>query len=251
MNFGEILVNSRNEIGVDVSIIARELRIREEYLKAFEEENLADFPEEPFGIGFFRKYVDYLEIYDIAVFEAYKNKLEAFNIERAESSGNKINHRNESGVKIQQFQMDTFWQNRMKTVKKHHKNISLFSVIVFVIFIIFCLLLVRMTNKSYALSEIHLAEFSQLQEYCLEVKTLKPVWLSILRDGKVYVSKIVRKGVFFRIFADNDFKIVIGDIDRIQALINGKAINIRKGAKGSINTLTINKETLYELTDKD
>ena len=61
-SYGAILKKAREEKGLELESIAREISITQEYLNALETEESAVFPGEPYLVGFLQNYADYLEV---------------------------------------------------------------------------------------------------------------------------------------------------------------------------------------------
>lgn len=71
---GELLRESRKNVGADLREAADYLRIRYPYLLAIEESRVDDLPGATYAMGFVRAYADYLGLDGPAVVERYKNE---------------------------------------------------------------------------------------------------------------------------------------------------------------------------------
>ncbi|MCQ2582890.1 MAG: helix-turn-helix domain-containing protein [Treponema sp.] len=73
-SFGEILHNKREEKGLDLDRVSREISIDKRYLQGLEEEDNSVFPGEAYMIGFLRNYSNYLELNTELMLKLYNNK---------------------------------------------------------------------------------------------------------------------------------------------------------------------------------
>ena len=83
MKFGIIISTARKEKNLEIKFIADEIRIKKQYLLAFENEDFWEMPKDPFGLGFLDKYLQYLDIPEREeILLIYKEKKEGANSAR-------------------------------------------------------------------------------------------------------------------------------------------------------------------------
>ncbi len=70
-----LLRRRREELGRDVGVVARQLRIRAVYISAIEEGRLQDLPGTAYAVGFVRAYADYLGLDGNSVVGDYRDEL--------------------------------------------------------------------------------------------------------------------------------------------------------------------------------
>ncbi|WP_407429091.1 helix-turn-helix domain-containing protein [Treponema sp.] len=73
-SYGEILRKARENKGIEIETIAREISITQEYLNALENEDSDVFPGEPYLVGFLQNYADFLEVDTKHVLNLYHAK---------------------------------------------------------------------------------------------------------------------------------------------------------------------------------
>ena len=73
-SYGELLKKAREEKGLDIEKISREITIEKDYLLALEEEDNSAFPGEAYLTGFLRNYAYYLDLDSEFVLKLYHNK---------------------------------------------------------------------------------------------------------------------------------------------------------------------------------
>ena len=74
-SFGQILLTTREKLGIDINKAERETSISKEYIAALEEENISIFPGEPYLVGFLRNYSEYLGLDAKYMISLYKAKM--------------------------------------------------------------------------------------------------------------------------------------------------------------------------------
>ena len=248
MNFGEILIKARKKKNLTIGYISQELKIREKYLNAFENEDFDNIPPEPFGVGFLRKYLEYLEIADENILSAYKTKREGVRAAKYLVFKEEMEHSDKLIDKIKHFQMTNFWQRKMGVEKEGGTIISKILLGLFVVFIIVLLLLLNILNtEKNVFPKQDFAKFNKITKHCLEISVIKSSWISIYVDDKLYIAKIVEAGSNFKVFGDYYFKLTVGDIFNVKASFDGKSLDLYKGASKRVNTLILNRETIANL----
>ena len=73
-SYGAILKKAREDKGLELETIAREISITQEYLTALENEDSEVFPGEPYLVGFLQNYADYLEVDTTHILTLYHSK---------------------------------------------------------------------------------------------------------------------------------------------------------------------------------
>lgn len=73
-SYGELLRETREAQGLDVSTVARETTIDSSLIKGMEEEDSSVFPAESYLTGFLRNYAEYLGISSEEILQLYHNK---------------------------------------------------------------------------------------------------------------------------------------------------------------------------------
>lgn len=73
-SYGEILRKKREDKGLDINVISREISIEPKFLYGLEDEDNAVFPGEAYLIGFLRNYANYLDLDFEYLIKLYHNK---------------------------------------------------------------------------------------------------------------------------------------------------------------------------------
>ena len=73
---GALLRDTRHRAGLDISDVARVLRISQKYLEALEDGRNADLPGTPYAIGFVRSYAEHLHLDGEEIVRRYKAEAE-------------------------------------------------------------------------------------------------------------------------------------------------------------------------------
>lgn len=73
-SYGELLKNAREEKGLSLEEISREVTIERRYLQALEEEDNSVFPGEAYCTGYLRNYAAYLDLDKDFILKLYHNK---------------------------------------------------------------------------------------------------------------------------------------------------------------------------------
>ena len=73
-----LLRQARESKGLDISFISRDLRIRQEFLQAIEEERYGDLPGQAYALGFVRGYAEFLGLDSAEIVRRFKQESENF-----------------------------------------------------------------------------------------------------------------------------------------------------------------------------
>lgn len=73
-----LLRQAREKKGLDISLVSKDLRIRQEFLRAIEEERYGDLPGQAYALGFVRGYAEFLGLDSAEIVRRFKQESENF-----------------------------------------------------------------------------------------------------------------------------------------------------------------------------
>jgi cytoskeletal protein RodZ len=261
---GKLLQQTRKKKKYSFEKVHKATRISQKYIKALEESDSSVFPAELYHKSSLKTYAKFLEL-DVnevlKLYEQEKNEIQydLFSNEEIKKdikkndlkSISKINNTRENKT------------NKNKNIKFFQKNyiVKLVSVLVFCILFVGLLIIINIFvskniliqtewNNSVPVVEISDNANEEQEEIIkeptkqtLDIEALKNTRIKVFADGDQIFEGVLYTGQQQTCFANNTFKIEIGNIENLKLSFNGKPVDISVGAKNDkTNILTFKKD---------
>jgi cytoskeletal protein RodZ len=145
MSFGKILKEKREEKNIKLETVSNAIKVKGDFLKAFEEENFDQMPKEPFATGFLKTYIDFLELKESEVYDLYLEFKKQIHTEELNKNLNhkkskkNLNNDFTENIKIKLFELKNILRNNPKIKNINFLNIFfvILGVVVFLLLIVF------------------------------------------------------------------------------------------------------------------
>ncbi|MDR0675429.1 MAG: DUF4115 domain-containing protein [Elusimicrobiota bacterium] len=282
MSFGKILKQKREDKKVTILEVANATKIKEVYLQAFEEEDFTKMPIEPYATGFLKNYISYLGIKDTEIYKLYLELKK--NINYTENSkekfiNEKTNHK-KNLIKIcfiNKFSKIDKSREYKNSHDKKNSNISnkrrkvYFKILNIFSFIILIFLLMLLTFSFFFLKEKYKYIVEDIKNIDRNIQNIlkekpnfyqKPIkeilsldlyakqnsWLDIKVDNRNFFNGTLKKGDNLKIFFFDTIDLLIGNVDFLEANLNGRKMDIRKDSNKNVNKIVLNYENYNSWT---
>jgi cytoskeletal protein RodZ len=276
---GIILKNARNQLGYTVDEVHNVTKIKKEYIRGLENDDVSAFPAELYYKNFLKTYALYLKLNPDELVQMY----EQARIDRQEKL----------------LEQDEDIENKFVCFYKSNKKLLIYGFCVIVVCLI---MIVNLINKAELINK-KIQEHKILQEQSMNkekvsvstltnvvseqtesiqqtdtmqqpqaipqtetiqqqetrqqtetvqqteqpkqrlyIKALANTWIKIVADNRNVFDGTITK--YFECKADNDFTIKIGNVDTVKVYFNGTLVDITSGtvSKNKVRTIKLSKK---------
>ncbi len=249
MEFGKILKEKRETQNLDIKQISRELKIKAEYLQAFENEDFEAMPNEPYCLGFLKNYANFLNLEANKVLELYNESRKVFYSEDIDEDADVCDQNSEN--KFGESSKQIFRKIATNRLLFFYILSGLLSVFIVLYSWIFC---AKIKNfcENFAHNEIQKTNFIELQNnlepaYILEINLKKACWLKIEIDGKIVLQETVKDQNVLKFLVNRDLKVVVGDFNNVTAKFNNKPLKIfQVSTAKNVGYVAVNSEKIKD-----
>ncbi len=223
----------REEKKLSFTDIEQEIKIREKYIRALEEENYEIFPAEIYVTGFLSSYSKYLGLDENDVVKNYW---------QTHQEKDHLNKTRENLVKGTKAKNSNLFVNKTGIII----GVSLGVALLF-----FSLFGSKPeSNKKDVVGEsiyrevpvVVPPEIKISKEVYLEIKGEKSTWLRVTADGELAYEGLIKKDEVMFLEAKKNFRVRIGNIFGVKVKFNGDFIDITSGQRGEVNEIFLEKE---------
>ncbi len=268
---GIILKKTRNQLGYTIDNVHSITKIKKEYIRGLESDDVSVFPAELYYKNFLKTYALYLKLNPDELIQIYEQA--------------KMNRKKDL------FEQDKDVENKFGSFCKNNKRLLIYGFCVIVICLI---MIVNLINKAELINK-KIQEQKVLQEQSINkesvssstltnvvseqteaiqqtdtiqqpqaiqqqetaqtetrqqteqgkqklyIKALANTWIKIMADNKDVFDGTITK--YFECKADNDFTIRIGNVDTVKVYFNGTLVDITSGtvSKSKVRTIKLSK----------
>ena len=236
---GLILQQTRNKLGYTIDGVHSKTKIKKEYIKGLENDDISAFPAELYYKNFLKSYALYLKLNPNELIQIYEqNKIEC---------------------QKNLFRQDKDIEKKFVRFYKNNRNLLIYvgwsvCIICLLIIIIVNLMKTDSINKtqqeqnvdrnSIAVSTLTKVvstteEKQQVEQnkQKLYIKALSDTWIKIIADNKDIFEGTITK--HFEYKANDEFIVKIGNIDTVEVYFNDKLVDITAGKNSKSNVRTI------------
>jgi transcriptional regulator with XRE-family HTH domain len=229
----EILKNRREQKKYSLHSVHQATKISLRYLQALESGEWNVFPAEVYLTGFLRKYAAYLGLDPELLVHQYRQE-------------------------IGQAQAKQEEQTHQKELLEEKKNHSLIKTAVFTILIILFVIwrLTVPVKKPQTETPVDKPQPIQLmnglaqlpardpETLTLEVRALDQVWVRVIAEDQLIFEGLLPAGASRSWQSKNKFSVRIGNVDAVKVDFNGSPVDIKSGARQSVNDILLDKQFL-------
>lgn len=268
---GIILKKTRNQLGYTIDNVHSITKIKKEYIRGLESDDVSVFPAELYYKNFLKTYALYLKLNPDELIQIYEQT--------------KLDRQKDL------FEQDKDVENKFGSFCKNNKRLLIYGFCVIVICLI---MIVNLINKAELINK-KIQEQKVLQEQSINkesvssstltnvvseqteaiqqtdtiqqpqaiqqqetaqtetrqqteqgkqklyIKALANTWIKIMADNKDVFDGTITK--YFECKADNDFTIRIGNVDTVKVYFNGTLVDITSGtvSKSKVRTIKLSK----------
>lgn len=230
---GDSLRKEREAKNLSLTDIAQDIKIREKYLQALEDENYEIFPAEVYLTGFLSTYTKYLGLDVDTILRQYRQI-------RKEKEEKYLDKSKENLLKNNEREKRSFYQEKAIVIL-----IVILGAIIF--FLPFFLKRLKANRKTISEKGLYKEGFSLQrkvkvpEKIYLEIKGRKATWIRIMGDEKLIYEGLIKEDEVKVWEAKETFKVKIKDIYNIEVKFNGKPIDISSGQQGKVNEIVLKR----------
>ncbi|MBN1622582.1 MAG: DUF4115 domain-containing protein [Endomicrobiales bacterium] len=219
---GLFFKKTREEKEIDLETVHKETRISKQYLQAFEKDDMSQFPADVYYTGTIRKYANYLGLNAEEFIESFYNLQKIKN-----SKGGVLNSKEKKGGK--NYRVSIY--------------LALFIIVAGYGFMELMLFVDKIKEDRIPVQNT-IVEAPKVESLKLVAEGVKSAWLKVEADNRLVFEGTLPKGNKTEWIADERFLLTIGYVPGLKVTLNGKEIDITKGAKGEVNKITLTRDDL-------
>ena len=250
---GSILQQVRNQLGYTIDDVHIKTKIKKEYIKGLENDDISAFPAELYYKNFLKSYALYLKLNPNELIQIYEQ--------------NKIEHQKNL------FRQDKDIEKNFVRFYKNNRNLLIYvgwsvCIICLLIIIIVNLPKTIVINKTKQEQSIdrnsmvvstltgvvspkveEIKKLTVQNKQKLYIKALADTWIKIVADNKDIFEGTITK--HFEYKANDEFIVKIGNINTVKVYFNDKLVDIKAGknSKSNVRTIKLLKNKIVHLTN--
>ena len=246
---GTILQQARKELGYTIDDIYSKTKIKKEYIKGLENDDVSAFPAELYYKNFLKTYALYLKLKPNELIQVYEQ--------------NKIEHQKNL------FKQDKGMENKFVLFYKNNRNLLIcfgWSVCIICLLIIIIVNLIKtdsinktqqeqnVDRNSIAVSTLTQVVSTEEEKQQVEqnkqklyIKALANTWIKIIADNEDIFEGTITE--HFEYIASDEFIIKIGNINTVEVYFNDKLVDITAGKnlKSNVRTIKLSRNKIVYL----
>ena len=248
---GTILQQARKELGYTIDDIYSKTKIKKEYIKGLENDDVSAFPAELYYKNFLKTYALYLKLKPNELIQVYEQ--------------NKIEHQKNL------FKQDKGMENKFVLFYKNNRNLLIcfgWSVCIICLIIIITVILLKTNSINKAKQEQNvdrntiavstltkvvsspteeIKQQTEKNKQKIYIKAFENTWIKIIADNKDIFEGTITD--HFEYKANDEFIIKIGNINTVEVYFNDKLVDITSGKnfKSNVRTIKLSRNKIVYL----